>query len=695
MSLRTVAALALGALVAATPRPSRAFSSRSGFTIGCHEGITLSALIQSGLAFDAEAVRLPPDDRWQDISRAIFPELAIVSADPRTDFAVFSLIAGVRSPDTGGTSPLNLLSLHSVHTDAGDQYEHCLRERHDDGAPGDLAAWEGCVDFIRGELAEMTRLLAAPLDARNERHSFALDFYGTVTLEVWGPTYHLGRASHALQDSFSHAIRSADLRTIYSLLNYVDAALGTLEESRDGMAHSSHADECDGVDLDVPAAAVDATADVMRAIAQGAPGDLGKRVDAVLSKWLRYQPGCTVDNAYCDSPWVERARQSPTTPLLGCAGADSGVRQGVLAACLALMLASALRRRRLALWLVLVAAVAGCDHTLPRDAVSVKVLYPVGGKGDHALADSIAAAIVLARWQFELQLEEVEPASLGEARAALDRVLDGGAPDQLVVTGGHDYTEALRARGCDLGAATVLHLDGHLDECPRLRSVSFLTFAPSFEAGVAAVTKLRGEPTSATPRAGAREPVRVGAIGTAGSPAVREALAGFEAGIRYAGGELLVSRMLTEGGSEPGPDAARAAALALYEETSLVFCAAGELCLPVVETAEELAADAGQPRYVIGVGQDFIAVAPDVVLGSVLRRADRVVRESIFAFDAHELEAGDVAFGEAEGYTELLINLQLDGQEDPGDISSPFLVRASVEAAREAARAAEAGYRAR
>lgn len=54
---------------------------------------------------------------------------------------------------------------------------------------------------------------------------------------------------HTLQDCYAHTLRSADGRTVYTVLNYIEAVGGTLNEARDGMAHSDALDRCQNAEL--------------------------------------------------------------------------------------------------------------------------------------------------------------------------------------------------------------------------------------------------------------------------------------------------------------------------------------------------------------------------------------------------------------------------------------------------------------
>ncbi len=111
-----------------------------------------------------------------------------------------------------------------------------------------------------------------------------------------------------------------------------------------GEVHSSAADGClavgevvgEIVKRDRVVAALEATADFLRAferlvaVLREDPADVREAMTglrSVLLKWTTLADpselgdfdACTVDNDYCDSPWLESARIGPATPVLPCA----------------------------------------------------------------------------------------------------------------------------------------------------------------------------------------------------------------------------------------------------------------------------------------------------------------------------------------------------------------------------------------
>ncbi len=319
---------------------AHAFTVQSGFSTGCHERITAAGFLVSRASLPLDDPEEPPDGEWVRLADYLAPETSDLSAHER--FLLFSMIVGARAPDTEGGSLTNLSVLRAVHSDPDGQYPHCLRAAGDDYDEGNASAMAGC----RASIVEDLRIAFESIRDRPDELievPLTLDNYGSFEIDVIPAAYHLGRALHALEDSFTHTLRTPDLRRVVHVMNYEAAIAGDLRESRDGIAHSNAVDSCaivasvtaGVVNRDRVFAAIEAVADLIRAFARAITelragerdGDvLMAEVEAVLLKWLQLaDPAdlgdfteCTEANDYCDSPWLEEARMDPATPVLGC-----------------------------------------------------------------------------------------------------------------------------------------------------------------------------------------------------------------------------------------------------------------------------------------------------------------------------------------------------------------------------------------
>lgn len=326
-----------GALVVCSASSADAFQVETSFTTGCHEQATLIALAASGWPGGRRA---PAADETTERILADLPfDLPAAAAD---SWGV-ALFIGVRSNDLGDADPFDLAALSMLHNDPARQPEHCLRRREDDGEQGDVSALAACREFILTELE-------AALGAGDEIDTEAtvsvetfLVFRGRIGLDLNRYGYHLGRAAHALEDSYTHTFRNPDDERVRHVLNWIDGNLGGSNDlARDGHPHVSALDECD-VDEESRQRrdrAAQAVADLMAAVNDDGGGRAGRleRAGAAVDGHLIREEGCVLDNEWCGNGLMIPA---------GCAAAGTG--GGGAAAATGLLLALAglgLRSRR-------------------------------------------------------------------------------------------------------------------------------------------------------------------------------------------------------------------------------------------------------------------------------------------------------------------------------------------------------------
>jgi MYXO-CTERM domain-containing protein len=382
---RSAVTLLLSLAFLLAPARASAYSLGSGFTTSCHEVVTYSGLLELIEAADTSTIELPESDVWRRVAAEIGPALRATNPDApppedltdQQNFLMWSVIVGVRAPDVEGHSVSDLAALREIQADPSNdgQYTHALRGTSDDGLDGDLAAIDGAKRILREVMA---RARIAKGQPRIVKVPFYLDFYGKMQVDVAELPYLLGRAAHTLQDSYAHMLRSDDAMTVFHVSNYLEAINGTLNESRDGMAHSDSLDDCTRP-IDVltgrASAVTGALGRAAKAYLDGDDGlfekglaacDPGEAEPATCS-WIDYNPECAAalaagdesaqeehccrgDNAYCGSKWLPIFREAQSKPyleaVLGCSmspGENPG--SGALGALAALGLAALWRRR--------------------------------------------------------------------------------------------------------------------------------------------------------------------------------------------------------------------------------------------------------------------------------------------------------------------------------------------------------------
>lgn len=342
-------------VVLAGPGRAGAFAVSSGFSEPCHEHITAQAYQDSILDMATPWIVVPDKGSWLRLSDYLIGlmDLDPAELDDGLKFILVSLIMGTRRPDTDGHAMANLESLRRIHGDprAAGQHAHSLRAPDEDYAEGDQQAVDGTRERILDLVAEGQSYLHVPADQQIIKVQGYLDFYGRFEIEVWAPMFYVGQAAHALQDTFSHTLRSDQdgLRKIVHVVNYIDAIGKHHKEDRDGLAHSVAMDNCFRDDMqELTQLAIEATVDLIIAVRQQFNGWDPNAVTHVLDKWVTLRPGCTFENHFCDNErWERLGRTNQTGPyveeMLGCGAVNMGA-SGAAELCLLLLLG--------AVWLV-------------------------------------------------------------------------------------------------------------------------------------------------------------------------------------------------------------------------------------------------------------------------------------------------------------------------------------------------------
>ncbi len=321
-----------------------AFTLDSPISEGCHEMITGAAVRAAGWPADAPA--LEPDAAHAQLLASMPFAPATDLRDPRS----LSLLLGVRDPDLRGRTLTDFNGLVGVHGADEAQRFHCLRAHDDDGPDGDVRAIEACRRVILDEIGVALGQGDVIDGTAREAVDVPVVLRGHASVLVPRFAFHIGRAIHTLQDSFTHALRSSDGHRVRSVMNWVDyVSEHDYEVSRDGLRHDSALDHCTGGDPDVlrrAALATEASTALLEAVRLAEGGRAGRlaRAAAVLDVWLTVEGGCTFDNRFCDLPGVPSQLQEA-----GCAVQRAGRtgRDGVggVLAIVGLALAVSLARR--------------------------------------------------------------------------------------------------------------------------------------------------------------------------------------------------------------------------------------------------------------------------------------------------------------------------------------------------------------
>jgi len=145
-----------------------------------------------------------------------------------------------------------------------------------------------------------------------------LVFSGDADIPFDRYAFHMGRATHAVQDAFTHMFRSPDLRQVRSVLNWVDWIGNSYDPARDGFQHILALDSCGASDvggLARRATATQATTELLSAVGSDDGGRAGRmaRASAAIDSWFGIGEICNADNHWCDAP------EQNLTSAAGCA----------------------------------------------------------------------------------------------------------------------------------------------------------------------------------------------------------------------------------------------------------------------------------------------------------------------------------------------------------------------------------------
>jgi hypothetical protein len=330
-------AVAVAATVFASP-PAHAFVT------SCHQAITQDGLATAGWPLASS----PPP--LSDDQRLLIGELPNDVPPGVADLWTLSALVGNYYVDGGSYDLKDVVALAERTAMPDEQRKHCLRAPGDDGAAGDASALAACKAFILSQLSTALGEGDAPDLGGVESVRVHLVFRGDADLPLPRYAFHLGQATHALQDSFTHAFRSPDLRRVRGVLNWVDWIRDpSYDPTRDGSQHIQALDHCGASDqggLERRQAARDATAQLAAAVADDAGGRAGRlaRAAVVIDDWFGLDESCGPANHWCEAP--ERALAGAS----GCAIAPRRASAPAMIASLAVLAGaiglSARRRRR-------------------------------------------------------------------------------------------------------------------------------------------------------------------------------------------------------------------------------------------------------------------------------------------------------------------------------------------------------------
>jgi len=278
----------------------------------------------------------------------------------------------------------------------------------------------------------------------------------------------------------------------------------------------------------------------------------------------------------------------------------------------------------------------GATPTAGGPAVSVGLVYDIGGRGDLSFNDAAARGLDKAKGDFNLEVKELEPNQGGTNRAELLDLL-ASQNTQLIIGVGFLFAETVCAAGNKYPDTNFGDIDGFINKdtpnCPKAHdltasdNVASLLFAEeqgSFLVGAAAALK------STTGH--------LGFIGGVDIDLIHKFQAGFEAGAQAVNPKVKIDvKYISQPPDFTGfndPAKAKEIAASMYESgADVVYHAAGGSGLGMFQAAKEFSDSSGSKVWGIGVDSDQYLSVPDelkpYVLTSMLKRVDVAVYETI------------------------------------------------------------------
>lgn len=294
---------------------AKAYTIASAISDNCHEQITSEALRSvRGQLSTAGPLKANADER------ALINDLTFDAPSDLDDLAGVTLLLAVRDNDLKGRHAADLSQLALVHGDPDGQREHCLRQPDHQGPNGSRDAVEACRGFIRERFAQaLDGLDEASQPDLGKRTELPVYLALRHRVKPKLPTFYvrIGQALHTIEDSFTHTYRSEDGMRITVVTNWIHEVEDKLDEEQDGPPHRGELDACKNLDdlrKQRKELATQAATETLHTALDPSLSRAQKMqaLDALLDKYLSYEPGCTYDNDWCDAP--ERSYQN-TNPF--------------------------------------------------------------------------------------------------------------------------------------------------------------------------------------------------------------------------------------------------------------------------------------------------------------------------------------------------------------------------------------------
>ena len=263
----------------------------------------------------------------------------------------------------------------------------------------------------------------------------------------------------------------------------------------------------------------------------------------------------------------------------------------------------------------------------------VGLVFDIGGRGDKSFNDSAAAGLDKAKTDFGIQTKDLSPASGGENREELLRLLTtDGYP--LVFAIGFAFADSVTAVAKENPNTQYAQIDSVVD-LPNVASLTFAEEQGSYLVGAAAALKSKTG--------------TIGFVGGVDTPLIKKFEAGFTAGAKKIKPDIQIQvKYLTQPPDFSGfsdPAKGKEAALGMYSNgADIVYHAAGGSGTGVFQAAKDTSAK-GTKVWGIGVDSDQYQSVGDpslqpFILTSMEKHVNVAVYNAIQDFVNGKLKVG-------------------------------------------------------
>jgi basic membrane protein A len=262
------------------------------------------------------------------------------------------------------------------------------------------------------------------------------------------------------------------------------------------------------------------------------------------------------------------------------------------------------------------------------------------GTGDKSFNDVIFSGIKEDQQKYNYNIREFTGADVKklDSRFASQFLLK--KKPAYVVIAGNSYEDRSTKWASLNPHINFLLLDQEVTGFHNVKSVKISAYGGSYLAGVLASAHSKSN--------------KVGILLGMESPVMTEFLDGFTEGVRSESPYTFVTKAYlstTPEGFNDVEGASQSASKMYANGVDVIYAVAGKSNLGVFESASSM-----EGRFAIGVDTDQSSLAPEIILGSVVKKYDVVVKEAIEENFAKNYKAGFFTLGLKDGASGLVLN---------------------------------------